>query len=119
MRVLLVVLALLGSNAFAAEQPRPAFLQPEVLEAAAAINLNAEQQPLFREALGRFVDGRTKSFNSLMRRNNQTNLPRKLKGRTNSLLKKMDKEMAEFLSEEQMPAYKVYRDKLKANLRGM
>ena len=118
MRVLLVLLTLLVSTAFAAEQPRPAFLQPEVLEAAVAINLTEEQQPLFREAVGRFVDGRTKAFNSLMRRNNQTNLPRKLKGRTNSLLKKMDKEMAEFLTEEQMPAYEVYRDKLKANLLG-
>ncbi len=102
----------------AAEQV-PAFMKPEVLEAAVAIQLTEEQQPLFRSAVGTFVDERMKAINKLMRRNNQTGVPRKIKSRTNSLLKKMDEEMAGFLTEEQMPAYENYREKLKANLWGM
>ena len=102
----------------AAEQV-PAFMKPEVLEAAAAIKLTEEQQPLFRSTVGSFVDERMKAINKLMRRNNQTGLQRKIKSKTNSLLKQMDKDMAEFLTAEQIPAYEIYRDKLKANLWGM
>ena len=97
----------------------PAFMQPEVLKAAAGIGLTETQQPLFRTAVGTFVDQRMKAINKLMRKHNQTGLQRKIKSKTNSLLRDMDKSMAEFLEDEQMPAYENYRDKLKANLWGM
>ena len=108
----------MGLTAFAAEDT-PAFMQPEVLKAALAINLTDEQKPQFQQALTDFVNDQAEAINLLMRRNNQTNLPRKIKGKTNSLLKVMDKQMASFLSEEQMPAYENYAKTLKSNMRGM
>ncbi len=112
-------LVLLAAGVAQAAEQVPAFMKPEVLEAAAAIQLTEAQTPQFRTAVGSFVDERMKAINKLMRRNNQTGLQRKIKSRTNSLLKQMDKDMAVFLTEEQMPAYENYRDKLKANLWGM
>jgi hypothetical protein len=112
------MLAALVNNAQAAE-PTPSFLQPDVLRAAIAINLTDEQKPQFQAALTQFINARIEAVNRLMRKNNQTNLERKIKSRSNSLLKQMDKDMAKFLSEEQLPAYQVYRDTLKANMRGM
>jgi hypothetical protein len=103
----------------AAEPPTPAYLQPEVLQAALAIQLNDEQKPQFQKALTDFHNARMEGISLLMRRNNQTDLPRKIKSKTNSLLKKMDKDMAVFLSEEQMLAYMDYRKKLKSNMQGM
>ena len=121
MKKLLLAALVLGlmHSAFAAEPPTPAYLQPEVLKAGLAIQLTDEQKPLFQQALTNFHNARMEGISLLMRRNNQTNLPRKIKSKTNSLLKKMDKEMAVFLSEEQMPAYKDYRKKLKSNMQGM
>lgn len=121
MKKLLLALVTIGlmQSVMAAEPPKPAFMQPEVLQAALAIELTDEQKPQFGEALTNFQNARIEAINKLMRRNNQTDLPRKIKSRTNSLLKKMDKDMAVFLTEEQMPAYQDYRKKLKSNLQGM
>lgn len=117
--ITLLIPILLGmSQANYAEEQVPGFMHPEVLQAAAAIKLTDEQITPFREAVGAFVNGRMQAFNLLMRKNNQTNLPRKMKSKTNALLKEMDKTMAGFLTEEQIPAYKKYRAKLKAKLRG-
>ncbi len=123
-RISLGVCALLlplifAGGAAAQQQPVPGFMKPEVLAAAQDIGMNDEQLTQFRAAVGSFVDQRMKAFQSLMRRNNQTGIPRKMKSRTNSLLKKMDKEMATFLTEEQMPAYENYRETLKKNLQGL
>ena len=119
LRTILALAALLcGASTFAAEQ-QPAFLQPEVLKAALAINMTDEQKPQFQQALTNFVNGRVEGINNLMRRRNVTNLDRKIKSLTNRLLRDMDEEMSAFLSEEQMPAYQEYRAKLKSHLRGM
>ena len=115
--VLLLALSLL--NAAYAAQPTPAYLQPTVLKAALEINLTEEQQPMFREALTNFFNNRMSAINLLLRRHNQTGLPRKIKSKTNGLLKTMDKDMAAFLTEEQIPAYETYRQTLKSNLQGM
>ncbi len=97
----------------------PAFVQPEVLKAALAINLTDEQKPQFQQALTDFVNDQDDAIRLLMRRNNQTNLPRKIKGKRNGLLKAMDKQMATFLTQEQMPAYEHYAKTLKSYMRGM
>ena len=112
-----ILLAFAG--AASAQEQVPGYLKPEVLAAAAAMNLTEEQQSQFRSTLGTFLDDRMKAINTLMRKNNQRGIDRKIRSRTNSLLKKMDKSMAEFLTEDQMPAYENYRKTLKANLWGM
>ena len=120
MKKLLILGLLFGliQTAYAAEDT-PAFMQPEVLKAALAINLTDEQKPQFQQALTDFVNNQADAIRLLMRRNNQTNLPRKIKGKTNSLLKAMDKQMATFMTEEQMPAYENYAKTLKSYMRGM
>ncbi len=116
-RLLSVALLLTAPVLFAAEQ-KPAYMQPEVLKAALQINLTDTQKPQFQQALTDFVNGRMKAINKIMRGHNQSNIDRKMKSRTNSLLKQMDKDMAGFLTEEQMPAYQNYRKTLKSHLRG-
>lgn len=118
-RVLAVLLMIAAPLLASAAEQQPAFLQPEVLKAALAINLTDEQKPQFQEALGNFVNGRIAAINKLMRKHNQTNLGRKVKSKTNALLRSMDKEMAAFLTAEQIPAYETYRDTLKSHLQGM
>ncbi|MEM7000855.1 MAG: hypothetical protein AAF529_08715 [Pseudomonadota bacterium] len=114
-----LLIGLLSTAGFAgAAEQTPAFMQPEVLKAAIAIGLNEEQKPKFQAALGDFVNARLQAIGKLMRKRNQTGLPRKIKSKTRSLLKQMDADMAAFLTPEQMPAYENYRDTLKANLRG-
>lgn len=70
-------------------------------------------------ALTQFISARIEAVNRLLRKNNQTGLERKIKSRSNSLMKQMDKDMTTFLTQEQLPAYQIYRDTLKANMRGM
>ena len=113
------VLAICGNTttAFAAE-PKPSFMQPDVLRAAAAMQLTEEQKPLFRAAVTEFFSERMEAFNLLTRRHNQSNIKRKMKGKTSRLFKNMDKQVAAFLTPDQIPMYEVYRETLKANLRG-
>jgi hypothetical protein len=119
-RIIFILVALLCSHAVqAAKQPTPAFMQPEVLRAAVAMKLSEAQKPQFRAVVTRFSEARMASLAKLMKKNNQTNLPRKWKSKTNSLLKTMDKEVAEFLTKEQLSAYDTYRNTLKSNLKGM
>ncbi len=113
---LLGSLLLPGAHSQAA-QAKPAFLQPEVLKAALAINLTEVQKPQFQAAVTEFFNGRMEAFNLLSRRHNQTGIPRKMKSRTKKLLKNMDESVASFLTPEQMPAYEHYRDTLKSKLR--
>ncbi len=118
MKIIVVFLFLLVLSPITwGAEPRPAFLQPEVLKAAVAINLTDEQKPQFQQTLTTFYNDRMAMIGKLMRGHNVTNMDRKIKSRTNTLLKKMDKSMAEFLTQEQMPAYQAYREALKSNLR--
>lgn len=100
------------------EEPRPAFMQPDVLKAAIAIELTEEQQPVFQSAITTFAQGRMDSLRRLMRANNQTNISRKWRTKTRGLLEDMDETMKAALTDAQWPAYENYRETLKANLRG-
>lgn len=107
----------INSMAATSTQPTAAFMQPEVMQAALDLKLSDSQKPQFLTAVTTFTSARAKAISNLLRKSSQTNIPRKIKGKTNTLLKKMDKSMFKFLTEEQKPAYEIYRQKLKANLR--
>ncbi len=107
----------LTSSLALAGQATPAFMQPEVLKAALAIQLTEEQEPQFQSSITELFNERMKYFNKLMRGHNVTNMERKMRGKTNRLIKTMDKQMAEFLTDEQMPAYENYRDTLRSYMR--
>lgn len=100
-----------------AQQQRPPWMQPDVVRAAVDIGMTEEQLAQFRSHVAEFMDGRMKAFNNLMRRNNVTNMDRKMKSRTNKLKRRMDEQMGELLTEEQYPKYEVYRDLLMSKFR--
>ena len=100
-----------------AQQQRPPWMQPDVVKAAVDIGMTEEQLAQFRSHVAEFMDGRMKAFNNLMRRNNVTNMDRKMKSRTKKLKRRMDEQMGELLTEEQYPKYEVYRDLLMSKFR--
>jgi hypothetical protein len=114
-----LALILFAATAFAAEQPTPAFMQKDVLKAALDIGLTDEQQPKFRDGVTNFMNCRIGAFNKLMKGRDQVDLERKMKSKTKSCARGMDKAMGEFLTEEQVPKYDHYRETLLANMKGM
>ena len=113
--ILFAFLALSMASAVAEEQPRPAWMQKDVLQAALNIGMNEEQSPQFKVALTRYFDDLNSGIKKLIRRN-PTGLERAIKRKSNSVRKNMDKDMAKFLTEEQMPRYHIYRDLLLSRL---
>ena len=113
---ILLIAAALPVSANAA-QPRPPWMQPDVVKAAVDIGMTEEQLAQFRSHVTEFMDGRMKALNNLMRRNNVTNMDRKMKSRTKKLKRRMDGQMSELLTEEQYPKYEVYRDLLMSKFR--
>ena len=113
-KLLLVLMALTFGAAHASneEAPRPPWLNVDVLKAAIAIDMTDEQKPQFQQAVSDLVNNRARAINKIMRRNNVTDLRRKLKVASKRQFKKMDKAMAGFLTEEQYPKYEIYRDLL-------
>ena len=112
----LAFLALMPALEGAAQQ-RPPWMQPDVVRAAVDIGMTDEQLAQFRSHVAEFMDGRMKAFNNLTRRNNVTNIDRKMKSRTKKLRRRMDEQMGQLLTEEQYPKYEVYRDLLMSKFR--
>ena len=71
-----------------------------------------EQQPKFQTAITAYLTDLQKSYKKILRGRDTTDLERKIKRMNKKLTKKMDDSMAEFLSEQQMPKYELYRDAL-------
>jgi hypothetical protein len=105
-----LIVLLLAGQAFS-EQADP-WAHPEVIRAAAMIGLDSEQQPKFRDSVSEFLQGFGSDVQRLFKRNNQTDLPRRIASKRRARVKAMDARMAEFLSDEQLPNYVVYRDLL-------
>ena len=113
----LLILTAMPALAEAQQQRTPPWMQPDVVKAAVDIGMTDEQLAHFRSHVAEFMDGRMKAFNNLMRRNNVTNMDRKMKSRTKRLKRRMDEQMSELLTEEQYPKYEVYRDLLMSKFR--
>ncbi len=105
-------LFLLVSLTTHAAEKKPAWLQPEVLKSAVAINMTDEQKPKFQNAITVYLTDFQKSFKKIITGRDTSGMERKIKRMNKRLKKKMDGAMAEFLSKEQMPKYEVYRDAL-------
>jgi len=108
----LITLFFLVSSVSHAAEKKPAWLQPDVLKSAIAIDMTDQQKPKFQDAITVYLTDFQKSFKKILRGRDTTGMKRKVKRMDNSLKKKMDSSMAEFLSEEQMQKYGIYRDKL-------
>ena len=114
-RCLFLVLLMLPLAGLADQSEAP-WLHPDVLEAAAGMQLTDEQLPRFRDAITNLVHNQTAATNKLLRQNNIADLDRKLKTVTNRQFRKMDREVGEFLSEAQLTGYRTYRQALKTQL---
>ncbi len=113
-----LVLSAVVSTVYAADQPTPAFAQPEVLKAGLQIGLSEEQQPKFKEGVTNFFNCRISAFNKLMKGRDQVDMERKMKSKTKGCVRAMDKEMGSFITEEQQPKYENYRETLLAHMKG-
>jgi replicative superfamily II helicase len=105
--------------AIAADAQTPAFMQPEVLKAALQIGLSEEQQPKFRDGVTAFVNCRIAAFNRIMKGRDQTDIERRLRSKSKSCARDMDKTMEGFMTEEQLPRYENYREVLTSYMKGM
>ena len=106
----------LAASTIYAEQQRPAWAHPDVLKAAIQINMDKAQQDQFRASIAAFLEGYVADVQRLMRGNNQSGLPRKIRSKRRARVSTMDEQMTEVLSEEQFPAYENYRDILLAKM---
>ena len=121
----LVVLAGVSGAAAAADgnvplapsqQPAlPAWMTPELIEAAVAMDLTAAQKPKFNTIVGQFI---TDSLATVQReiRREAPDLEMRIKGRTKALTHHMDDAVHEILTEEQWPAFERYKKALSTAL---
>ena len=116
MRTILIGLLLTIPQIGITKESTQPWLQPEVIQAAMAINLSEEQLPLFQQAMTNLVEEHVSESNKLLRRNNVENLKRKIKTATNRAFKEMDRTTAKFLTQDQVAPYLVYCNLLKPYL---
>ncbi len=115
--LLLVVTAVFASTADRKpDRETPAWLQPDVLNAALAMQLTAEQRPQFRAVLTETLSELRKKTQKLLRQNNATHLKRKIRTTMRRQLKIMDQQVAKFITPEQQPQYEIYRSRLLEHL---
>lgn len=107
---LLTLLFLSNAVHASAEQNLP-WMQLDVLKAGLAIGMNDKQSPQFKTAVSRYLNDMNSVIKKLIRRN-PSGLERKIKSKQKILRKRMDADMAAFLSTEQIQKYHVYRDLL-------
>ena len=106
------------SGSFAAEeggiQGRPPWMQPQVVKASIAIKMTTDQQAVFREAVGGFLDGLTREYVSMMKQQ-KDDIPRRIKQARSRHARKMDKKMRAVLDDQQYERYMTYRKLLLAS----
>ncbi len=91
-------------------------MQPDVLAAAENIGMTDEQLPQFRAYITEFTQGQLTAYVRLSRSNTMRDAARKMRGKTRTLVRRMDEQMAEMLDAEQYLRYEIYRDLLSSKL---
>lgn len=109
----LALIAFLASlvGAGIAQEQRPPWLTDEVIAAAMAIELTAEQRVPFRDSVTLFLESYRDAVQKVIRRGG-ANLELKIERTRNSLARDMDERMSVLLTEEQMVRYPAYRGAL-------
>ena len=108
----LMLALLLGRSVVAAT---PAYLEPEVLNAALAMNLTDAQQARFQAVLATLADGRQARLERL-RAEGAVDVASAMQAETTALMADMDAAVAEFLTETQQAPYRRYRDLLQHHM---
>ena len=94
-----------------AEEQQP-WTHPDVLRAAMSIGLANEQQPIFRSAVGSFLQNFFSDVHKLMKAHNQSGLKRKISSKRRARVDAMNEQINGILTDEQQPAYEKYRELL-------
>ena len=112
---LLVVFMFSALPVVADDSLAPPWAQEDVVRAALEIRMTETQSLQFKAAISRYLIDTNTEIRKLVRRN-PTGLPRKIRSKKNIMRKRMDAEMASFLTESQMSRYYLYRDLLIAKM---
>ena len=89
-----------------------------LINAAIAIQLAEDQQAVFQANLAEYLEKLGSATRKLIRRNNETDVAKKIIRKRKQLTRSLDKKMAAILTEEQYPLYEDYRTLLLAKLSG-
>lgn len=93
-----------------------AWKHPDVQAASDRMKLDQQQYEQFNVVLRNYRTELTRRVDKILR-NNQSDFDRKMRSANNSLVKEMNKEVAGFLREDQIPAYNEFRDVQQKELR--
>ena len=108
----LLVLVILGLQPAFGAEAGGAWQDPQVLRAAFEIDMTPEQRPHFRESMTEFLQGYGADVRRILNGRDRTDLPRKIERKRRARLRSMDRQMGDFLTEAQWPAYERWRDLL-------
>jgi hypothetical protein len=97
-------------------QLMPPWMQPDVVAAAENIGMTEAQLPQFRAYITEFTQGQLTAYVRLSRSNTMRDAARKMRGKTRTLMRRMDEQMVELLDAEQYLRYEIYRDLLSSSL---
>ena len=115
----LVLLSFLLISPCARAEDRSAMLEDtRLITAAVAIQLSEDQQAAFQTLLAEYLEKLGSATRKLIRRNNETDVAKKIIRKRKQLTRTFDKKMAAILTEEQYPRYEQYRTLLLAKLSG-
>ena len=89
-----------------------------LINAAIAIQLAEDQQMVFQVNLAEYMEKLGSATRKLIRRNNETDVAKKIIRKRKQLTRTFDKKMAAILTEGQYPRYEQYRTLLLAKLSG-
>ena len=89
-----------------------------LVSAAVDIRLSENQNAAFQTHLGEYLEKLGSSTRKLVRRNNETDVAKKIIRKRKQLTRTLDKKMAGILREDQYPQYEKYRTLLLAKLIG-
>lgn len=116
--ILTIVISLLISLSVQAERQNSMLEDTRLLSAAVDIQLSEDQQIAFQTHLSEYLEKLGSATRKLIRRNNETDVAKKVVRKRKQLTRTLDKKMAGVLTEDQYPRYEKYRTLLLAKLSG-
>ena len=93
----------------------PVWMSPDLIQATVQIGMTDAQKPEFSKAVGGYVSAHFSMLPNEVKRN-APDLERRIKSKDKALLHKLDAQVHEILTKEQLPAYDNYKKVLQKGL---
>ncbi len=116
--VLMFLWLLILTTSARAESETRAVEDNRLVTAAMDIQLTEDQQPLFQAHLNDYLTNLGSATRKLVRRNNETDVAKKIVRKRRQLTRALDEKMAEILTDQQYQHYEKYRALLLAKVSG-